>query len=29
MMRQTMIYVGLNDAESHVQEHNTEKYLSV
>ena len=29
MMRQTTIYVGLNDAESHVQEHNTEKYLSV
>ena len=28
-MRQTTIYVGLNDADSHVQEHDTSKYLSI
>ena len=28
-MRQTRIYVGLNDAETHEQKFGTEKYLSV
>ena len=28
-MRQTMIYVGLNDAQTHEQKYDTEKYLSI
>ena len=28
-MRQSTIYVGLNDAETHVQKYDTEKYLAI